>query len=58
MRNRDTKNVYVTVRLTVPDDLQLQELTNELGYQFTYVNDLNEELITDSEMVHAVEGDE
>ena len=53
-----TKDIYVTVRLTVPDDLHLQELTNELGYQFTYVNDLNEELITDSEMVHAVEGDE
>lgn len=50
-----TKNVYVTVRLTVPEDLHLQELTNEVGYQFSYVNDEYEEQILDSELTHTEE---
>jgi hypothetical protein len=50
-----TKDIHVTVRLTVPEDLHLQELINELGYQFTYVDDEYNELILDSEMFSAVE---
>jgi hypothetical protein len=50
-----TKDVYVTVRLTVPEDLHLQELINELGYQFTYVDDEYNELIMDSELTNAEE---
>ena len=50
-----TKEVYVTVRLVVPADLHLQELTNELGYQFTYTDDEYNELILDSEMTNAEE---
>lgn len=50
-----TKDVLVTVRLTVPDDLHTQELVNELGYQFTYVDDSGKETIFDSELTDAVE---
>jgi len=50
-----TKTVVVSVRLTVPEDLHMQELINELGYQFTYVDDNGDELITDSELTNAVE---
>lgn len=45
-----TKDVLVTVRLTVPSDICTQELVNELGYQFTYVDDEYNELILDSEL--------
>lgn len=45
-----TKDVLVTVRLTVPSDICTQELVNEMGYQFTYLNDLSEEQILDSEL--------
>ena len=48
-----TKEVYVTVRLTVPEDTVMQDLINELGYQFTYTNDKEQESILDSEMVDA-----
>ena len=51
----DTKTVVVSVLLTVPADLHMQELVNEMGYQFTYVDDNGEELITDSELINAVE---
>ena len=50
-----TKKVSVTVLLTVPADVHLQEIVNELGYQFTYVNEDYEELILDSELFNAVE---
>lgn len=50
-----TKDVHVTVRLTVPEDLHLQELINELGYQFTYTDEQYNEMILDSEMFSAVE---
>ena len=50
-----TKKVSVTVLLTVPADAHLQEIVNELGYQFTYVNEDYEELILDSELTNAVE---
>jgi len=54
-----TKEVYVTVRLTVPEDTVMQDLINELGYQFTYMNDsYPEDLILDSEMVDAYGGNE
>lgn len=50
-----TKKVSVTVLLTVPADAHIQEIVNELGYQFTYVNEDYEELILDSELTNAVE---
>ena len=53
-----TKEVYVTVRLTVPEDTVMQDLINELGYQFTYINDKEQESILDSEMVDAYGGSE
>ena len=53
-----TKEVYVTVRLTVPEDTVMQDLINELGYQFTYINDKEQESILDSEMVDAYGGNE
>lgn len=51
----NTKTVVVSVLLTVPADLHMQELVNEMGYQFTYVDDNGKELITDSELINAVE---
>lgn len=48
-----TKEVYVTVRLVVPADIHIQELTNELGYQFSYID--GNEMILDSEMIKAEE---
>jgi hypothetical protein len=50
-----TKDIHVTVRLTVPADAHLQDLINELGYQFTYTDEQYNELILDSEMFSAVE---
>lgn len=50
-----TKKVSVTVLLTVPDYAHIQELVNEMGYQFTCVTDAWEELILDSEITNAVE---
>lgn len=50
-----TKDVLVTVRLTVAGDINTQELVNELGYQFTYVDDNGDELITDSELTNLEE---
>lgn len=50
-----TKDVLVTVRLTVAGDINTQELVNELGYQFTYVDDEYNELIVDSELIHLEE---
>lgn len=50
-----TKDVLVTVRLTVPSDIHTQELVNELGYQFTYRDDDSNELILDSEMTNVEE---
>lgn len=50
-----TKDVYVTVRLTVPENTVMQDLINELGYQFTCVTDAWEELILDSEITKAEE---
>ena len=53
-----TKEVYVTVRLTVPEDTVMQDLINELGYQFTYTDEQYNERILDSEMVDAYGGGE
>lgn len=50
-----TKKVSVTVLLTVDADVHIQELVNEMGYQFTYVDDEYNELILDSELFDAVE---
>ena len=41
----NTKEVYVTVRLTVPEDTVMQDLINELGYQFTYTDEQYNERI-------------
>ena len=54
----NTKEVYVTVRLTVPEDTVMQDLINELGYQFTYTDEQYNERILDSEMVDAYGGNE
>lgn len=54
----NTKEVYVTVRLTVPEDTVMQDLINELGYQFTYTDEQYNERILDSEMVDAYGGSE
>ena len=54
----NTKEVYVTVRLTVPEDTVMQDLINELGYQFTYTDEQYNERILDSEMVDAYGGGE
>ena len=48
-----TKDVYVIVRLTVPEDIHMQDLVNELGYQFTYTDEQYNEMILDSEMTNA-----
>jgi len=50
-----TKTVVVSVRLTVPEDIHMQELVNELGYQFTFVDENGKESIFDSELTNAVE---
>ena len=50
-----TKTVVVSVRLTVPENIDIDVLVREMGYQFTCVTDAWEELILDSEITNAVE---
>lgn len=50
-----TKDVLVTVRLTVPDSVVIEDLISDMGYQFTYTDYYSNELIVDSEMTNVVE---
>jgi hypothetical protein len=50
-----TKDVLVTVRLTVADSVVIEDLISDMGYQFTYTDYYSNELIMDSEMTNAVE---
>lgn len=51
----ELKVVNVTVKLAVPKDVHIDDLISELNYQFSYMNDLDEELIVDSEITNVVE---
>ena len=51
----ELKVVNVTVKLAVPQHVNVDDLMSELNYQFSYMNDLDEELIVDSEITNVVE---
>ena len=51
----ELKVVNVTVKLAVPQYVNVDDLMSELNYQFSYMNDLDEELIVDSEITNVVE---
>jgi len=51
----EMKVINVTVKLVVPQDVHVDDLISELNYQFSYKDELDEELIVDSELTNVVE---
>ena len=48
------KKVYVTVALTIPEDIDFDQLIAEMGYQFSYYENEQEQIL-DTEIINAYE---
>lgn len=51
----ELKVVNVTVKLAVPKDVHVDDLIDNLNYQFSYVDENDDELIVDTEITNVVE---